>query len=352
VVLLGWAPLAILSAVQVFTSTSQTAGSFFSDFAVHARFLIATPALILAEADCIPRLGEIARHFVDGGLVSDSDLARYQRAVASTRRLLDSAAGDALTAALAYATVVILMFSASETQLPEWHRRGSGGFPDLSAAGWWAALVSLPLLLMLFFGWLWRLILWGRFLVLMAMLDLRLIPGHPDHAGGLKFVSSSLRKFRLISFAMGAVVAGPIANRVVHYGQSPLAFKNSAIGLTIFIIIIFAGPLTVFIEHLREAKKRGVFEYGAMAGFLGAQFEIKWLSDAKKLEPATLEVPDFSATTDLYSLAANVYEMRNVPFALRDLFGPVVAGLVPFLPVALLSVPLKVIIDTLVKVLL
>ena len=352
VVLLGWAPLAVLAVVQVFTSTSQTARSFFSDFAVHARFLIATPALILAEADCIPRLGEIARHFVDAGLVSDSDSARYERAVASTRRLLDSAAGDALAAALAYAIVVILMFYVSTAQLPEWHLRGSGGFPDLSAAGWWHALVSLPLLLMFFFGWLWRLILWARFLVLMAMLDLHLIPSHPDHTGGLKFVSSSLRKFRLVSFAMGAVVAGSVANRVVHHGQSPLAFKNFAIGLTIFIIIIFAGPLTVFIKRLRETKKRGVFEYGALAGYLGTQFEIKWLSDAKNLQRATLEVPDFSATTDLYSVAANVYEMRDVPFSLKDLLWTVAAALVPFLPVFLLAVPFQVIIDSLVKLLL
>src|SRR5258705_7711757 len=232
VVLLGWAPLAVLAAVQVFTSTSQTARSFFSDFAVHARFLIATPALILAEAYCIPRLGEIARHFVDAGLVSDSDSARYERAVASTRRLLDSAAGDALTAALAYAVVVILMFNVSTAQLPEWHLRGSGGFPDFSAAGWWHAFVSLPLLLMFFFGWLSRLILWARFLVLMAMLDLHLISSHPDHTGGLKVVSSSVREFRVVRFLIVAVVARSIADQIAHHRQSPLALKNFCICVT------------------------------------------------------------------------------------------------------------------------
>jgi hypothetical protein len=30
----------------------------------------------------------------------------------------------------------------------------------------------------------------------------------------------------------------------------------------------------------------------------------------------------FSATTDFYTVAANVYEMRNVPFSLKDLIGP------------------------------
>jgi len=38
------------------------------------------------------------------------------------------------------------------------------------------ALVSLPLLLVLFFGWLWRLFLWVRFLWCLSRLDLHLIP--------------------------------------------------------------------------------------------------------------------------------------------------------------------------------
>ena len=43
-----------------------------------------------------------------------------------------------------------------------------------------------------------RLLLWACFKFLMSRLDLKLIPGHPDHTGGLKFLSSSLRGFRLI----------------------------------------------------------------------------------------------------------------------------------------------------------
>ncbi len=64
-----------------------------------------------------------------------------------------------------------------------------------SLAGWWHLLVSLPLLLILFFGWIWRLALWARFLFLMSRLNLRLIPAHPDNVGGLKicqFVTSRL----------------------------------------------------------------------------------------------------------------------------------------------------------------
>src|SRR5258705_9688617 len=107
-VLIGWLPLAVLAAAQLLISADESAKSFFSDFAVHARFLVAVPALILAEAECIPRLGSIVNHFAETGLVVESDTARFQSAVSSTRRLLASTIGDVVPAMLVYLIVVVL----------------------------------------------------------------------------------------------------------------------------------------------------------------------------------------------------------------------------------------------------
>ena len=62
-----------------------------------------------------------------------------------------------------------------------------------------------------------------------------------------------------------------------------------------------------------------------------------------------LNAPDFSATTDYFSVAANVYEMRDLPFRPKDLIGPIGPALVPFLAVALLKIPFQVIINSLIK---
>jgi hypothetical protein len=64
-----------------------------------------------------------------------------------------------------------------------------------------------------------------------------------------------------------------------------------------------------------------------------------------------LEAPDFSATTDLYSVSANVYEMRDIPFSWKDLVGPILPALLPIGAVALLAIPLQVVIDSLFKLL-
>ena len=89
-----------------------------------------------------------------------------------------------------------------------------------------------------------------------------------------------------------------------------------------------------------------------MAGAVGTQFEAQWIRQTRIVDETSLEVPDFSTTTDLYAVTANVYEMKEVPFSFRDLIGPIgVSALLPFLPLALLAVPLEVILRGLVKLL-
>jgi len=341
---LAWAPLALATAAQTLWRGDGSVNWFFSDFSIHARYLIALPALIFAERDCIPQLEKIVRHFVDIGLVTDSDMPRYRAAVESTRRLLGSGYGDLIVPFISYLSTFLLVLYVPLEWIQPWQRTAAGGF---SAAGWWNVLVSMPLVLMFLFGWIWRIVLWARFLMLVSELDLRLLPAHPDCACGLRFVSTSLRGFRFISFALGAILAGAIADRVVYQGAELLSFKAYLIGLVVFILIVFAGPLTVFIRKLRETKRRGMFEYGALATRLGHEFESKWLSSESK--EGMLSAPDFSATTDYFSVAANVYEVRELPFTLKDLIGPVIPALVPFLFVALLKVPFQVIIDSLIK---
>lgn len=352
VMLIGWVPPAVLAAVQAFVMRDEAAKTFFTDFAVYARLLVAAPLLILAEPDCIPRLSAIVRHFLEAGLVRAPDVKRFETAVASTRRLLNARAADFVAVLIAYALIGLLVVNAAPGTASAWSVAGGRGAAAISPAGWWYVLVSLPLLLVLFVGWLWRVLLWGRFLWLVSRLDLRLIPGHPDHAGGLRFVGTSLRGFRLLGLALGAIAAGAEANSVAYAGASPLDFKHVAVGLLVFMLVLSAGPLTVFVRKLRAAKQRGAFEYGALACAVGRQFEQKWLGGAGIVDEGVLDAPDFSATTDLYQIVANVYEIDLLPFGLKSLGELVFTTLLPFVPVALMAVPLEVILERLARLLL
>jgi hypothetical protein len=319
---------------------SVSARSFFTDVAIHARFLIAVPLLILAEADAIPMLGRLSSHFLVSGLVDPEDRGRYEYAAASTKRLLEAKAAEAITFLLAYVVVIVLILNLSHKNTPSWYWSGTGPL-DLSPPGIWHAFISVPLLLWLFFGWVWRLLLWWRFLALMARLHLRLIPSHPDHAGGLKFLSAAIRGHRLLAFALGVIVAGNEVNAMLHTGLPHLGYKNAAAVVALLMLVLAAGPLSMFITKLRTIRTLGMLRYGPLAAAVGSEFERKWVDKTGGVDARALEVSDFSATTDLYQVAERVYQVSDLPFHWKDLTPVAVAAVVPFIPAALMTVPLK-----------
>jgi hypothetical protein len=219
----------------------------------------------------------------------------------------------------------------------------------MSWAGWWYALVSLPLFLILIFGWLWRVILWSRFLIKVSRLKLSLIAAHPDKASGLKFLNSSLFAFMPVAFTFGIVAAGSVANRVAYQGVTIEGIKTTAGGLVVFILLLFVGPLLVFTYKLQRQKVVGIFSYGALAENVGRQFEKKWFANYDKHAAEALQASDFSATTDLYQIVANVHEMRVLPFDLAGLVGLAAVTLLPFIPVVLMTMPIKQILQEVIK---
>jgi hypothetical protein len=337
---IGWVPLALLTLLHGDFMRPDHANAFIFDFGAHARFLITAPLLILAESLCAPRLAAIARHFVTGGLVAEAERPAYERAVDSTRRLLQSKAAEILTFVLAYALVASLLFGAADAEVPLWHASIAGGHLAATPAGWWGLLVSLPLLLLLLLGWLWRVGVWTRFLWLMSRMKLRLIPSHPDHAGGLKFVGYSLEAFVPLAFTFGVLGAGVVLNQVVNRGAPPTQFKYLAVGVAVFAVVLFAAPLLVFVRRLIEEHHRGMLAYGAFASRAGDEFERKWLMGP--VDEQTLRSPDFAPTNSLYSIGGHAFAMSRLPFEPRSLAVLAGAALLPFVPVVVLSVPLDV----------
>lgn len=337
----GWLPPALLAAVQGAMLDTPGLGNFMNDVAVHARALLAVPLLILADAVCSPRLTAIARQFQLAGLVPDEARPRFDAAITSTRNRLYSPAANTVLVVLAYALCFGFLSSAPAGGYPAWQVDGDGALlARLSPAGWWHALVSLPLLLLLALGWLWRLWLWARLLWLLSRMDLRLVPSHPDLCAGLRFLGDSVRAFAIVALALAIIGAGRLANDVVHYGLSPFAHKYVVVAGLVGIIALFLAPLLVFTPRLLSEWRRGVFEYGALAGRLGRDFERKWLGDGNGARARGLEAPDFSAVEDLYQITANVHAMRLVPVDAGSLAALVTAILLPFVPVVLLSLPL------------
>ena len=63
VVGVGWLPLLLLALLSLTAGRDDVWLAFLRDASVHARSLLVAPLLVLAEAVCIPRLGELAHTF-------------------------------------------------------------------------------------------------------------------------------------------------------------------------------------------------------------------------------------------------------------------------------------------------
>ena len=340
----AWVPLAFLCAIQGMASIK----SFLSDFGVQSRCLVVIPLMILAEPPLRARLSFVARHFAEERLISEDERARFDSALGTSERLRDSKLARVLIAIVAYCLTLGLVVPMLSPAVSMSWGVGTEGWRSLSVAGTWAVLVTAPVLLYLQLLWIWRQLLWTWFLHIASKLTLRLVASHPDHVGGLGFLSNSLRGQIPFSFAIGVSAAGGVANRVIHRGQSPLEFKLVLVVVIVTVVIFCVGPLASFFGVLLRLKRRGLIAYGSLATAMGHEFEAKW-GQTSEVTQGSLGVQDFSATTDLYSVVANVHGLRPFPFGVQDVSSIIVASLVPGLPIVLSVVPFDVVVKEVLK---
>jgi hypothetical protein len=137
--------------------------------------------------------------------------------------------------------------------------------PDLSIHA--GALVRAVLHLVQF---LWR----------VSKLNLRLIATHPDRAAGIGFLGQSAYAFGPILFAQGTMLAGLIANRVLHGGENLMAFKMELAGLVALMILLVYSPLLSFNPSLSRVKREGLRAYGRLGSRYVEAFEEKWIRGA------------------------------------------------------------------------
>ena len=194
----------------------------------------------------------------------------------------------------------------------------SGGSPRQVRGRYFMAY---PILAYFFPLWLWRQLLWTRFMRATARLDLRLIAAHPDGLGGIGFVESAFRGQQPFCFCLGAGLAGAVANRMFHHGQKLTSFGEVAAVLVASVLLIRVAPYFVFTAALTQMRRSGLLRYGGFARAAGEHFEKKWLDQPDTLKQDILMVADFSAMHNLYGVVGNVNDVSVLPVSRVDLYG-------------------------------
>jgi hypothetical protein len=234
--------------------------------------------------------------------------------------------------------------------IPTWVTPGAPDSHRLSLAGWWRTLVSQPLFVSLQAAALWRLLLWGRLLWRVSRMDLQLVASHPDRLGGLRLVQVTLRGFLLLAFAWGVIDASNVAAGVIFDDRTIMDYRHLILAHVLGVLVLFIGPqLTLWAPVLR-LHWQGTLEYGRLASQLGREFDAKWLT-TRRVDKESLSVPDFSATTDLYSIAANVRDINVFFLDTRSVLALVVATLLPFVPILFVRFPVDEVLNMALKAL-
>ena len=329
----SWLPIFILCIVEGVAWGDKVAVPFLYDLAAYTRFLVAMPLLIIAESVIGPKLAEVGLHFLRSGRIAEPDYPRYRRAVSEAVRLRDSKWAEAAVLIIAYISTLLTMkaFAASVTN---WRWSVSEAGVQYTLAAWWYVIISLPAFQFLLYRWILRMFIWSRFLYRMSRLDLKLVPTHPDRAGGIAFVGSNQRLFWMIVFAMGAVFAGVYGNEILYEGVQLSSVQGPAIAGAALLVFLIQAPGLFFFSMLRRTKRLGVFVYGDLALRYTTDFQRKWIDHAPSDE-ALLGSGDIQSLADMGNSYSVIEDMKLVPFNVKSSLWLAGAFLAPILPLQL-----------------
>ncbi|MBK7743927.1 MAG: hypothetical protein IPI40_09730 [Betaproteobacteria bacterium] len=353
VAMIAWLPLALLSVMEGNGWRSGETLGFLQDMEVHARMLVAIPLFMLAEVWAHRQIPPVIRTFVHDGLVTDATRPSFEAAIDSAIRLRNSVVAELLLVGFVYAVGVAVVWRTQfALDVNTWYAVVDGGLLRPTMAGRWFAWVSMPIFLFLFLRWCFRLFIWTRFLWQVARLDLDLEPTHPDGLAGLHFLVLSERAYRPVLFAMGSVLSGMMANRILYTGAALADFKLEIFAAVVLLLLTVLGPLLVFMPNLRNVRRRGITEYGSIGQRYAREFRRKWIGGGQTTSEPLLGSGDIQSLADLHNAYEVVDKIPMFPFSWRNLTLPTVTVLLPVAPLLLTTFSVEELIDRLLGMLL
>ena len=330
----------------------RAAVPFLLDVEVHVRFLIALPLLIVAELVVHQRMRFVVRQFLERNLIPQSALPRFEEAIASAFRLRNSVLAEVLLIAFVYVVGILLIwrhYVALSTDT--WYAVPTAEGLKLSVTGAWYGYVSLPIYQFLLVRWYYRMFIWSRFLWQVSRIELSIVPTHPDRVGGLGFLANTVYAFMPLAVAHGAMLAGPIANRIFYLGAALPEWKVEIGVLVVFLVCLVLGPLLVFAPQLAQAKRTGNREYGTLAERYVREFDAKWLRGGAPAGEPLVGSADIQSLADLANSFEVVRTMQIAPITRDSLLRLVAATLAPIVPLALTMMPFEELLRKLLGVL-
>lgn len=347
---IAWVPLLVLTILDG-TAAGGIGVPFFFDIDAHCRILLAIPMLLVAEVIIHQRIKVVVRQFLDRGIVAPQDEQHFTDIISSAMRLRNSVAAEVIMLAVTYLMGFLVWKRHFALHVPTWIASPVAGEPRFSIAGMWYFFVSMPIVRFLSLRWLFRMWIWYRFLwQLTRRVPLQLNALHPDRAGGLGFLASSVFAYVPFLFAQTVVVSGAIGGKIWHEGATLPQFKMEIVAWVVVFMIVALAPLFFFAGRLAEARRDGLREYGILVSRGVAEFRRKWIKGERSEGSSLMECGDVQSLADLAGSFEVVQSTGLVPFGKTLVIRLAIVLALPFFPLLLTIIPLEKLIDRVINV--
>jgi len=320
-IMLCWLPLAVLSFIKL--GQGQFYLLFVRDISTHVRLLLVIPILIFARRAVNNSFNHAISFFYESKILERIEKWKSSRII------------DYIIIVLVYCSFFIQennRINNADTYAP-WHMVNN----HITAAGWWYLLLSLPILQLLLYRWLYTIILWIVFLRKLSTMDLHLSALHPDGVGGLGFLQYTQLSFFPVALAFSVLTAGVTNNLIIFSGISVTDYKIAIGSVLVFVLLLFILPLLLLIPLLVKVKRKYFMQYSLQSWPMTRKYE----DELKAFYKTEEENPDTSWHVDLLGSFEKAQDMKVVLVDKTSLIAFTAAVILPFLPVVAQQVPLK-----------
>ncbi len=333
VILICWLPLAILSYFKL--GWNQFYLLFARDISTHVRILIVIPILIFARRSVNNGFNKTISLFYETKIVDQTNAKALERVLGKVEKWKNSLFIDLVILVLIYISFFIQQdksVNSSNVYVP-WHIVND----RITVAGWWYLLISLPVLQMLLYRWLYTILLWIIFLSRIPKLNLHLSALHPDGAGGLGFLHYTQLTYFPVALAFSALTAGVTNNLIMFSGISIADYKIAIGSILGFVLMLFILPLMLLLPMLAKVKREYFIQYSLQAWPITRKYE----EELEAYYKTEKENPDTSWHVDLLGSFEKANDMKIILVDRTLLVAFTAAVVLPFLPVVAQQIPLK-----------
>lgn len=239
---MSWVPLCVGTWLAGNLNNGIPRESFLLDYACWAQFWGFIPLSLIAEGFIGDKMRQSLPHLEQ--LVRRRNLKRLAE---RANRRARSWIADTVCVALAFFFTALWAIDEVSNGLPSWHT-STRGVEHFTFAAWWATLVALPLFTFLWLRWVWKIVVWTRFLFELSRNRLKLMATHPNRTGGLGALSDVQTSFAIVIFGTGILFSVAICYKVFLEGTSLLNYTVwlPVVGYIILAPGVFLAPLFLF----------------------------------------------------------------------------------------------------------